>query len=93
MSRVPLAELRQREVWTCAEAARVLGRGAQWWAEQLDRGLVDGYRDGANRKRYVFAAAAREHIRSVGEQVRAAPLASYVTLERLQRKWRQNSRV
>lgn len=61
MPRLNLNELRGREFWTCSQAARVLGRNADWWRVAFDRGEVDGYVGGGkgNTARHIKAASAR----------------------------------
>lgn len=53
--------LATREYWTCTEAARVLGRGHQFWARLFDDCQVAGYRT-ATGKRFIQANSARRYL-------------------------------
>lgn len=53
--------LATREYWTCNEAARVLGRGHQFWARLFDDCQVAGYRT-ATGKRFIQANSARRYL-------------------------------
>ena len=64
--KVPVEEFREREYWTCEEAARVLGRGDSYWRQRFDRGDVEGYRaEGTLRVRYISAASARAYLKGL----------------------------
>ena len=53
--------LATREYWTCNEAARVLGRGHQFWARVFDDCQVAGYKT-ATGKRFIQANSARRYL-------------------------------
>lgn len=69
-TRIDTAELRNREYWTAEHAARVLGRGADFWRAAFDRGDVTGYSQphfsGANA-RYMQAASCRDYLKRLAE--------------------------
>lgn len=70
MHRVPIDELKHREYWTPQEAARVLGRGRDFWAAAFDDPdtVVTGYTENTNRRgptRYLLAETCRAHLESL----------------------------
>jgi hypothetical protein len=72
---VNVAALKEREYWTPAEAAAVLGRGVSHWKRVFDAGQVAGYRDGGHEARYLCAESARAYCRDlVTAQVVTAPV-------------------
>lgn len=64
MSRVSVADLKEREYWTPGEAAKVLGRGARYWVSKFDQQVVSGYQTETGR-RYLEANSARAHLRDL----------------------------
>ena len=64
MPKVETADLAAREYWTPEQAARILGRGAQFWRRLYDAGTVRGYDVAGERRkqRYLLAASARAHL-------------------------------
>lgn len=68
MPKVATAELRDREYWTPEQAARVLGRGADFWRRAFDGNKVDGYATKTNQRttRYILAESARGYLRRQG---------------------------
>lgn len=69
--RIATADLAHREYWSPAECARVLGRGADWWAEAYDAGRVTGYAEPKQngKRRYIRAASARAYLDSLCVQL------------------------
>ena len=59
--RLKIDELIRREFWTCSQAARVLGRNADWWKARFDEGAVEGYTGGGKggMARHIKAESAR----------------------------------
>ena len=76
MPKVSTAELRDREYWTPEQAARVLGRGADFWRQAFHRGDVDGYPVPRKVRRkgelldgeavHIFASSARAYLQRLG---------------------------
>lgn len=58
--RVSTADLRDREYWTPPQAARVLGKGADFWREACWNGWVRNRLEG--RRRYLNAMDARDFL-------------------------------
>lgn len=60
-TRISIDELRGREYWRPGEAARVLGRGVDFWRLAFDEKRVDGYTERTRGKtvRYLDAASCR----------------------------------
>ncbi len=61
------ADLVHREYWTPGEAARVMGRGADFWRHAFDRGSVTGYADG--KRRYICAQSARDFLSAQPQRI------------------------
>ena len=53
-----------REYWSCGDAAKILGRGAHFWASLFDAGRVAGYRT-EKGKRFILASSARDYLRAL----------------------------
>lgn len=68
MSRIDIAELKEREYWTCGQAARVLGRSPGVWSALFDAGHVRGYRTEGGR-REINADSARAYLESLSPHV------------------------
>jgi hypothetical protein len=62
--RVEIHELTAREYWSPHDAARVLGRGPDFWRIAYDNADVEGYDEyvGGKRRRYLMAASARAYL-------------------------------
>lgn len=56
-----VADLKEREYWSCGDAAKVLGRGANFWSDLFDARKVAGYRS-EKGKRFILASSARAYL-------------------------------
>lgn len=88
MPKVETADLAAREYWTPEQAARILGRGAQFWRRLYDAGTVTGYDvTGEKRKqRYLLAASARAHLAGLTQARRPAQSGRERYLAKLQER-------
>lgn len=79
--------LAEREYWTPAEAAQVVGRNRSYWIKAFDSGRIVGYRTESGH-RQLLAASVREFLEAQHNTAPAKPLTVSETLSQFRLKWR-----